>query len=762
MELMHLSTTNFKKLGTFECDFTKGLNVIAGDNAQGKSTTLQAIEAALFGVTVVPGKKENIPTWGQTKFSLMLRFKLAPGNEFYELTRTGTTAKLIRKLHVDGPGVLKGDEIVANGSTPVTAMVEDLLGLSAKDWNLFVQSKQGSSAGILDFGAAALNRKVEEFAGVDLIDKVQAEAQRMATLNTSHADANTVSEEYIAQAGAEQQAAIEAHQVATANVAGAEQELEDQGSFTLEKPPATDALRQAIRDVDTLSNEISIAEVQVKHATQRVTETAARVEGKVEGDAAALQAELQQIKNSGGELAVQEKSFQQEADHRKAVQQDTDESDLTLNTRQVEFTANWAEFDEDELQAEVTLLDKSIPAAETDLAARQEEVGKAKGAWDNLAMLSDGAVCPTCNRAKEEHDPVKLAAEAAEARVYWEGRKASVAELQKGITASKTRRTELQDKLAAYNKAAAAVDAAAEGFKENTADLAKLRKAEDIQKDLDTATAALTASREAYAELNAKFKGVNEANEQLAADRRALNKAEEELLMAQQDLDKLNADLEALPEPPTDEELAAAVKAESDYQLALTNFNSEKQRLTFAVTEAKSALKFAEQSLATAEGKCQQHKDAAVKALEFTTLAKKYSRLVQFLRDRRQAYLVEVWDTIMGVASKLVRIASKDTITAISNDEGEFFYVEDGTLAPTASASGAQKAMIGVSLRVGLARALYGKDSLLSFDEPTESCREHNAASLAAMIAGSAKQVLLITHRETDQALAQNIINVGA
>lgn len=760
MELMHLSTTNFKKLGTFECDFTKGLNVIAGDNAQGKSTTLQAIEAALFGVTVVPGKKENIPTWGQTKFSLMLRFKLQAGNEFYELTRTGTTAKLLRKLHVQ-VGELKDPEIVANGSTPVTAMVEDLLGLSAKDWNLFVQSKQGSSAGILDFGAAALNRKVEEFAGVDLIDKVQAEAQRMAVLNTSHADANTVSEENIAQAGAEQQAASEARQLASFNVEAAEVDLSGHGSFTLEQPPATDVMRQQIRDVASLCNKIEVAEVQVTNGKQRVSEAAARVEGKVEQDVDTLREELDEAKATGINLAAVEKQLQQEADHRKAVQQDTDESDLTLNTRQIEFTSNWAEFEEDELLAEITLLDKAIPAAEADLAERQEEVGKAKGAWDNLAMLSDGAVCPTCNRAKEEHDPVKLAAEAEEARTYWEGRKASVAELQKGITASKTRRTELQDKVAAYNKAAAAVDSAHEGLKANTEALAKLRAANTIQDELDGTTAALAASREAYAELQAKIKGVNAANEQISADRRALNKAEEDLLMAQQDLDQFNAELEALPEPPTDEELAVAVKAEADYQLALTNFNSEKQRLTFAVTEAKSALKFAEQSLATAEGKCQQHKDAAVKALEFTTLAKKYSRLVQFLRDRRQAYLVEVWDTIMGVASKLVRIASKDTITSISNDEGEFFYVEDGTLAPTASASGAQKAMIGVSLRVGLARALYGKDSLLSFDEPTESCREHNAASLAAMIAGSAKQVLLITHRETDQALAQNIINVG-
>jgi DNA repair exonuclease SbcCD ATPase subunit len=751
MELLSLDTVNFKKLGTFSAVFTKGLNVIAGDNAQGKSTTLQAIEAALFGPSVVPGKKEKIPTWGQTKFSVTLKFRLPCGT--YEVTRTGTAAKLIR--------LGENNDIVANGSTPVTSMIEDLLGLSGKDWNLFVQSKQGSSAGILDFGAAALNRKVEEFAGVDLIDKVQAEAQRMATLNTSHADHNTVAEEDIQAAADERQAASEAMQLASTTVEAAVQELEAHGSFSLDKPPAVEPMRQAIRDVDTLSNQITVAEVQVTNATQRVTEAAARVEGKSSQDADVLREQLDHSKAAGVSRAVIEKALQDEASHRKALQQDTDEADLTLNTRQQEFVGNWTELDEDELQAEITLLDKSIPAAEVDLAERQEEVGKAKGAFDNLIMLSDGAVCPTCNRAKEDHDPVKLAAEAEEARTYWEGRKASVAELQKGITASKTRRTELQDKLAAYNAAADAVDRATRSYNEAKAELAKARAADVIQKELEEATAAVTAEREAYAELNAKLKGINAANEQFETDRRALNKAEEELLMAQQDLDALNKALEEMPEPPTDAEVAAAVQAETDYQAALTRFNSVKQALTFAVSEAKSAHRFAEQAFNTAEAKCEQHKAAAVKALEFTTLAKKYSRLVQFLRDRRQAYLKEVWDTILGVSSKLVRIASKETITDISNDEGEFFYVEEGVLAPTVSASGAQKAMIGVSLRVGLSRALYGKDSLLSFDEPTESCREHNAASLAAMIAGSAKQVLLITHRETDQALAQNIINVG-
>ncbi|MNG17051.1 cysteine/glutathione ABC transporter membrane/ATP-binding component [compost metagenome] len=82
-------------------------------------------------------------------------------------------------------------------------------------------------------------------------------------------------------------------------------------------------------------------------------------------------------------------------------------------------------------------------------------------------------------------------------------------------------------------------------------------------------------------------------------------------------------------------------------------------------------------------------------------------------------------------------------------------------MAPTSSASGAQKGFIGTSLRIGLARALYGSDSLLIFDEPTESCSERNASGMTGMLAASAKQTLLITHRETDQALAENIINVG-
>ena len=756
MRLLSIATTNFKKLGSMTADFTLGLNVIAGDNAQGKSTLLEAIGVCLFGVSMSSSKKENIPTWGQTKFEIELGFQLPCGT--YYLTRNGSTAKLLRLPTEAGAK----PEIVANGNTAVTDEVESLLGLSAKDWNLFVQSEQGSSAGILKYGAAALNRKVEEFAGVDLIDKVQAEAQRQSTIHIGKADAKSVDEEVLKAAEESLAAAVSTANEASAAVTATTEALEQHGEFSASQPASSAAMRQALADVVTLSNKIGVAEVQVKNMQERVDEAKARLEGRSLQDEAALRAEMQQARNTGGELAVAEKNLQDELAHRKAVQQDTDESDLTLNTRQVEFVADWAEFEEDEVIAEIALLDKAIPAGEADLATRQEEVGKAKGAYDNLSLLSAGAVCPTCNRAKEEHDPVKLAEEAEEAKQYWETRKASVAELQKGITASKTRRTELQGKLAAYNAAAAAVDKAAEGFKSNTAALAALRKAAVIQAELDAATAELTASREAYADLNAKLKGLTAANEAFNTDTEALAKAEKSLLANEVALKLLNDELEAMPEPPTDAEVRAAEVAEAAYQDALNRWKEKRGELQGAVNAAVQELKHCSQLRDLAEEKLTGLQADIAAALEHQVAAKKYSRLVQFLRERRQQYLKEVWDTILGVASKLVRTASKDLITRIGNDDGEFQFEEEGIMAPASSASGAQKAMIGVSLRIGLARALYGKDSLLIFDEPTESCREHNAASLAAMIAGSAKQVLLITHRETDQALAENIVNVGS
>lgn len=754
MRLIKLSTVNFKKLGTFVAEFTNGLNVIAGDNARGKSTLLQAIECALFGATVVPGKKENIPTWGQNKFSIELTFHVAPHT--YLVTRTGTTAKLLRLAG----GEAANDEIVANGNTPVTAAIEELLGLASRDWNLFVQSKQGESSGILTFGATALNRKVEEFAGVDLIERVQAEAQRRYTLHNSYAEAKLVSLEDVQGLEDLVSRTQELVNSAVQRETEAEQAFADLPEFTLQKGPLTSSAgRDQQRVVERASNAVDVAQGKLDSAHSAVKQAASRAEAVTLRDVDVLKEELVQLHNDGTiardvmtEMRTQQNAY-------ITAQTAYTKADAMFDGTNDEFQAGFREFDEVEMIAERDMLDGDlIPSKQSEIDRESEEVGKAKANYDNLIMLSDGAVCPTCNRAKEDHDPVKLAEEAAEAQKWWENRTAYVKQLKGDMAVLTGRRKVIVDQLAAFDLATRKVDEASAALALATE---AYKSTDSVAESLKAAEKAYDTLRTQYAEKQAQIAGVEENNERYHAEQRSLRNAEAEVEVCTDTLQDALKTLEDLPEPPTDDEILAIEQEEAAYQAALTEWKEKRTVLQGAVNSAVQNLTHQNDLLVLAETNLANVLAKNDAAKEDAALAKKYGRLVQFLRTKRQDYMQEVWATVMGVSSKLVNQSSKGLITKLENEDGEFTFEEDGVMAPTSSASGAQKAFIGTSMRIGLGRALYGSDSLLIFDEPTESCSEHNAGSMASMIASSAKQVLLITHRETDQSLADHIINVG-
>lgn len=754
MRLIKLATVNFKKLGTFVTNFTNGLNVIAGDNARGKSTLLQAIETALFGATVVPGKKENIPTWGQNKFSVELTFQVL--QHTYLVTRTGTTAKLLRLAS----GEASNDEIVANGNTAVTAHIEELLGLAARDWNLFVQSKQGESSGILTFGATALNRKVEEFAGVELIEKVQGEAQRRYTLHNSTAEARLVSLEDIQALEDTVAQDKELKSAADAAEHDALKALGEMPEFTLQQPVlASSVARDQQRAVERASNAVDVAQGKLDSAHTAVKQAAARAEAVTLSDVDALTEDLMETQGDGTIARDEMTALRTQQHAHISAQTAFTKADAIFDGTNDAFQAKFREFDEVELIAERDMLDSDlIPSKQSEIDRESEEVGKAKVNYDNLIMLSDGAVCPTCNRAKEDHDPIKLAEEAAEAKKWWENRTAYVKQLKADMVVLTDRRKVIVDQLAAFDVATKKVDEASAALAQAKEALKASPSVADALKEAEEAHDKL---RTEYAELQAKIKGLEENNERYHAEQRALSNAETEVEVCTDALNDALQALEALPEPPTDADIAAIEQEEAAYQSALTEWKEKRAALQAALNTAEQNGTHQTKLLEIAEGNLAKALAKNEAAKEDAALAKKYGRLVQFLRTKRQDYMQEVWATVMGVSSKLVNQSSKGLITKLENTDGDFEFQEDGVMAPTSSASGAQKAFIGTSMRIGLARALYGSDSLLIFDEPTESCSEHNAGSMAAMIASSAKQVLLITHRETDQALADHIINVG-
>lgn len=734
MKLIRLVAKNFKKLSDFAADFADGLNVLVGENAQGKSTTLQAIEAALFGVTVVPGKKENIPTWGQITFSLELYFE--HGGVEYHLTRTKTTAKLV---HVEGGE--HGDTLLANGNTPVTKYIEELLGLTAKDFNLFVQSKQGETAGVLTFGATALSQKVEEFAGISVIDEVTRKAQERATTGKALAAQSVVdpadmagAEFALQEAAGQAQAGAEALDAAKARLIDAEAEPQP-------VPPSVSSaeMHRQRRAADQARAAYDKAEAEERAAAD------ALVVAETDLASAEQPAEVreleQQVKQTKLEIAnikgrLAEKREKRQALALKAAASAQAEREFLMCEPVSELVVKHAE----------DLLACVRSDAEKASASLAEMTGQRK----RLESLAKDALCPTCGTQLSEHDPEKLKAEIADLKrqedlvldVISAG-KQEISRLTKHlVTLTKDRDTYLRLKAAADS--AEPVDPAALGILDH--DIADMEDSGSLfQGALATLTAQIDAAEAVAARSATLQRRVAQAEKRLAEATQERQEAESKLV-----------------DGPPDELIELTVAAEAEFEEARHAWQSRHAEAKAAVVAAEHACDLAEILVNSARHRLttlqQRHADAQLRAAE----ADRASRLARFLRDRRQSYLKEVWDSVLAVASKHVNMATKGMITGIAYTDGEFSFEEAGIFAPIASASGAQKAFIGTAVRIGLARVLYGSNSLLIFDEPTESMSESRAAGLSASLVGAAHQTILITHREQDQSLAANIITVGA
>jgi DNA repair exonuclease SbcCD ATPase subunit len=733
VKLLSLTTTNFKKLGNQDFWFTDGLNVIVGDNARGKSTLLQAIEAALFGITVVPGKKENVPTWGQSTFSLGLHFTVAPA--VYVLTRTKSTAKLVR---IDEGN----EELLANGNTPVTAYIEELLGITAKDYNLFVQSKQGETSGILTFGGAALSRKVEEFAGVDVIDKVQAAASDRAKFAARDVEMNTVSAEQLAAISDVVNQLEGEHFNAGEVLAEAEAAQARLEPLAVAYPsPSSEELSKARRAADRLLRERSAAQANVDTLKSQLAELQAE-EVEEPGDVEAQREHLAELKRKAQD--AQENLNTLRGKFGEALRL----GDAVVNA---EDAAEEAQRNLDEILAGRTReeIEERISSLESGRRAALDLVSIDRSEMAALKSMADGAACPTCGTQLTDHDPEKLAAEIAEK----EKSVAANTQEAKGIEADVAA---LREELKRLDKGEDALRRHTAAKLANEAKLEELPGLDTLQKDLAAATQAL----ESLAPEVEKLQGSVATSEQVAAvyqkHQTKLSSAAKKLARAEDAL----ADLPEAPTPPTDVEIDTAAQLEAEARRLESEHAALARSLQKAVDDAGFALADAAAKLNDA-----QRREAELKGRQSAAQAAaadhdRAKRLGRFLGDRRNTYLKEVWQAVLAAASRQVATSSSGLIQRIDYRDGDFLFTEDGIEAPVTSASGAQKAHIGVAIRIGLSRALYGSDSLLIFDEPTESMSERHAVGLSSSLAGSAKQVLLITHREQDQALATNIIEL--
>lgn len=671
MQLVSLSTENFKKLGTASFSFTPGLNAVVGDNAQGKTTLLRAVATALFGVSVLPGKAEDVATWGTDSWGLTLVFT-AKG-----LTYTVTRRKTAARVH-------EGEELVASGNSACAKYVKDMLGLDAKDYNLLIHSRQGETAYALNYGATALQRKVEEYAGISELDLIATEA---AKRGRSWDDQAQIVVNQLEQCRTEDEVGFELSDVEQ-RVEVVEQLIAKAGEVELVATKPVETMSSIRLRANAYSNYL----VEQRHYEEKLADAEQQLSYAVQpADVSGLEKEVREL---DGRIRTARKLAQQKSDLEKVLKptyfmpsvsvQPVEELQESLDDLKGQLLGRRQQFQEITNQIKTGVCSSCNTVLVTDLEALKKKELNLESECQELAELVHNESQLLANVIKEN---AKLVSEIEVA--------------QRGLDQQAAAREEL-------------------------AALGEVEEADELS------------------DIRSTLKHKVENNEVIADNYARLQR-------------RLAAVKKPVPAVPVSEDEISELEqlwktydnAEKDYEHRKQVLIGHRQELIGLATLHVKVV-----------GEAELRERLAGQLTALSVQADTAKSLSSYLRGERERYLQQVWDSILNVASNFLGEATRGTLTELVIEDGKFLYREGSRSIPTAEASGAQLAFIGTALRLGLNKALYRGNTFLAFDEPTEAMTEENSRSLLASLTGTAAQVIVISHKETDQGLADNLLEI--
>lgn len=707
-----VSMKNFRKHRSATLQFGPGLTVVRGGNEAGKSTGYEAIAYALFGVGALRTPLDKAVTWGEPVNSLKVDLDLTVDHVTYVVTRSKSGAE------VNYPGG------IVTGQKEVTNFMAKALRMDVGSAQRLVLSNQKEIAGALEAGTKATTELIERLAEFHQIDKLVDLMQEKLTLGSA-----ATAEAALASAQsrlAEALAVQEPDMVKLQSNVDAAQGTADQMAVVLETA-------QAASDA-AASAHAKVAAVASEHADldQREARLQRRYEAAMNQMYELKRATVDGVPDADDQI---QKLLAQKADLAKneGRVQAYNEVHPLIHTEVNSFLGT-----QEQLEAEISALQRAV-------AAHQAEVSKNEVKIATLRASINAGSCGFCGQDfSEVPEVIAKNALAAEEIVILEDfilvDRQKIRWIEEDVRHKETFKVAAKPFLAAARRHAQYLKVDDTVFPPKLewtgGDFVKTPvelQSDGIEKLVRQIRTKVTNNAAWLQSLkdNATLLDSMDPERQSILSRRA----------------------ELGPLVPADD----LVEAAKDAADTLRTARRSRDDAVTALNEAKGHLRDAQRDWErTLAERIKLEKTVAenqegIRNLEFN------NALLKRVRAARPVIGDRLWNLVLTSVSSYFSEMRGVASTVTKGPDG---FLVDGE--PVESFSGSTIDVLGLAIRVALVRTFLPTAPFLILDEPASACSDERTSSLLGFVVGAGfRQILLATHEEVSESVADSIITLG-
>jgi DNA repair exonuclease SbcCD ATPase subunit len=704
-----LKLTKFRQHVDRQFDFTDGLQLLKAPNEGGKSTTIESILFALYGSRTLRDSLAQCVTWGHKENELKVELVIEVDGTEYLIRRSKSGAE-----------VIKDGVVFVTGQAEVTAFSATLLGADAKTAGNLMLADQSGLRGALDEGPAAVSGLMSKLADFDTIDRIVEAMQSTLLLG-----ADAPIREKLKAAEAERDEAFAA-MPAPSSVAAAE--------LAVSKAEAkANALRKQRDENEAPAYNLAIEKMREAEVAQEKYMTAMEAAGKSLGNMTQAEARLEDAKSR---VIV--------IDHDRIATLRKDVFDIAEAMKRASAweafkklpslpDVHW-EGDSDSFHTHLQNSRALLDTANAKVSHLNSQIGTAR------SRRIEGGLCKVCGTDVSKRPDI-IETNAAVDR--------EVAALNEQLNEWKPKAAELTNEIQQ-------LDAIARVARNNG--VPSSVKPYVTEENLTVPTRYLWVGGDGY--VNPDFNKLKDELASLERTAEASNRAEGEVkalerALTQARLDHAAAEARLQTTPAID--LApynAAHRAAAD---ALNLIDNEVYDADKVVAQSKAdheALLAQQQSCMTRLNLAKLRIDEYTKDIEAIGFN---NALLKKMRSIKPAVTDHLWNSVLAAVSQFFTQLRGEASVVTKDSDG--FKVNGASVK---SLSGSTLDVLALAVRVALTKTFIPNSSMLILDECAAACDTTRTANLLGFLSTVGfRQVLLASHDELSESVADTVINIG-